>query len=287
MMSLLMDLFPIALLAIVVYRITFFHKQQECFNSDYLSLEAGKSLKGVFALAVVFCHLAQNSEAGNLFRLSSHDGYLSVAIFFFLSGYGLQKQFINKENYKDGFLKKRLTPIVLPYVFISVAYWVMFRLIYDFTAGNILALFLIGEPIVWYSWYIVCILLFYVVFWLLMLICKRHFSLMITGSAIFCAIHILFCNMMGWGIWWYTTTHILIVGVFWATYEEKLLSAIKRKYWPICLSAILLFVALYIVKLYFVDTVALRMCVALVFVFLCACAFIKDKDWKSNPELSW
>ena len=46
-----------------------------------------------------------------------------MAVFFFLSGYGLMVSLITKgQKYLDGFLKKRLLKIVLPLVLCSIVF---------------------------------------------------------------------------------------------------------------------------------------------------------------------
>lgn len=267
MTPILMDMLFIAFLAIIACGVKIVHGGQNCLNHDYLSIKSGKSLRGMFAIMVIFCHLAQNTSSGYLFRLNIHAGCLSVAVFFFLSGYGLQKQYLTNENYKKGFLEKRLTPIMIPYIFISFVYWLMFCSVgMTFTMKEVLVLFLLGEPIAWYSWYIICILMFYVMFWVLMTLCKKQYLWMITGSTIFCIVHILFCKIMNWGIWWYSTVHLLIFGIFWAIYEEKIYRAIAKRYWIICLTAVSLFLTLFCCKVVLTDSIGLRIPLTLIFV---------------------
>ena len=95
-------------------------------NEEYLSLNTGKSLRGLFAIAIVLHHLSQEATrtGGYLFRHFAYTGYLYVAFFFFLSGYGLQKSYIASENYKNGFLQKRLPKILLPYAIVALLYWI-------------------------------------------------------------------------------------------------------------------------------------------------------------------
>lgn len=69
------------------------------------------SEKEFFAVTVVFHHLSQIFKTGIIFPLFRNFGTISVAVFFFFSGYGLMKKYITDENYKKGFLLRRLTVI--------------------------------------------------------------------------------------------------------------------------------------------------------------------------------
>lgn len=53
------------------------------------------SLRGFFAMIIILFHLSQQITSGMLFKVMGEMGYLAVAIFFCLSGYGLLTQFIN------------------------------------------------------------------------------------------------------------------------------------------------------------------------------------------------
>ena len=61
-------------------------------NEEYLSLNTGKSLRGLFAIAIVLHHLSQEATrtGGYLFRHFAYTGYLYVAFFFFLQAHNKQ-----------------------------------------------------------------------------------------------------------------------------------------------------------------------------------------------------
>ncbi len=69
--------------------------------------------------------VAQDVNAGLLLQLlSMQGGYLGVSIFFFLSGYGLMCSSISKKLDFLPFLKKRMTKVYFPAVFVSLL-WVV------------------------------------------------------------------------------------------------------------------------------------------------------------------
>jgi peptidoglycan/LPS O-acetylase OafA/YrhL len=200
-------------------------------NEKYLSIDNSKSFRGILALAVLLHHLSQNIGEGILFQPFSRIGNLIVAGFFFLSGYGLQKSCISKSGYKKNFLLRRLPSVLLPYIIVTGIYWLMYAVggsIYSFK--DIVGAIINGKPIVLYSWYIISILVFYIVFWLLMVVFKENYKLMIFGGIIWIALYVIFCKMMDYGSWWYRASHLLIVGMIWAVYERKLLNVLNRFY---------------------------------------------------------
>lgn len=228
----MIDILPVSLFILFLFGIKF-ERPLSSFNTEgYLSLETGNFYRGFFAIVVVLHHLSQRTETGIVFRYFAMAGYLAVAFFFFVSGYGLQKSFIKKkDNYKKGFLLKRLPSVLIPYIIITFFYWLM-----HLVGGKLYSLKAIiisivgGYPIVDNSWYIINILIFYVVYWLLMLSCRKKYFLMILGGTVWYFLYAFFCVKMGYGSWWYNASQLLIVGMFWATYENKILEILKKYY---------------------------------------------------------
>ena len=105
-----------------MYNIRIIDNYKSDMNKNYLSIDTCNSLRGLFALTVVFHHLSQIIQGGYLFSKFSQIGYLAVSMFFFLSGCGLQKSFINKENYLEKYLANRLPKIIIPYVVANLVY---------------------------------------------------------------------------------------------------------------------------------------------------------------------
>lgn len=63
-------------------------------NTGFLTRECTTCLKGLFSCFVLWHHISQKSMcfyATNLGTVFQMMGYLSVAVFFFISGYGLMK----------------------------------------------------------------------------------------------------------------------------------------------------------------------------------------------------
>ncbi len=98
----------------------------------------------------------------------------------------------------SAFLLKRIPTVLIPYIVITFFYWLMYKLnsrVYSFK--DIVFSIVDGHPIAANSWYIINIIVFYVVFWLLMFVCKKHSFLMILGSTVWYFLYAFFCYKRG------------------------------------------------------------------------------------------
>jgi len=248
--NIMIDLLFVSLLILLFYGATLTKPFKSLNRGEYLSVETGKYYRGFFAIVVVFHHLARRTETGIAFRYFAAIGYLAVAFFFFISGYGLQKSYIAKsDSYRKGFILKRIPSVLIPYIIMTAIYWLMNLISGRFySLKDILIAIFNGSPIVSHSWYIINILLFYVVYWLLMLVFKKHYFLIILGGTVWYFLYAVFCTKMGYGRWWYNASHLLIVGMFWATYERKILDLIDKSYFVIAPAICCAFIILLLFK---------------------------------------
>ena len=229
-MKYVIDLFPIAWFCLLLWGMKPV-RPFSSFNSEYLSLKTGNYMRGFLAMAIILNHVSKNTSGGILLRGFYNIGFLFVAVFFFYSGYGLQKSYMTSTGYKKHFLARRILPILVTYVIFNVMFCVLFKATgKNVSYRNYVKAFRKGRPVVLYSWYIITILLFYIVFWMLMQLCAAHYGMMIIGACIWYVIYTFFCRKMNYGTWWYNSVHLLIVGMFWAVYEEKILAVIQKLY---------------------------------------------------------
>lgn len=225
------DILVVGLIAIILYDIQIV-KPFGTLNKDYLSLESCASFRGIFALVVIFHHLAQRTSGGVLFHLFSYVGHLAVAVFFFYSGYGLMKKHMSSPQYYEKFLLNRIPSILFPYLVITAVYWLYYAgtgEVYNFKQVMV-STFVTGFPIIPYSWYVIVILLFYVAFWLLMTLFKERYTLMMIGACLLQLIYILFCDRFHYGIWWYNSAFTFVVGMFWAYKESDILALLEKNF---------------------------------------------------------
>lgn len=286
----LVDLLPLALAALCLVGAKPV-KPLRAFNDGYLSAQTGTHLRGLFAVIVVLHHLSLKAPVGVLFPWLQHVGYLAVSVFFFLSGYGLMKSYRTRDGYQTRFLRRRVPKILVPYLLLTAVYWGFHALNGNVYSPKALILTTLnGKPIVSYSWYIVCILLFYVVFWLLMRLCRRKYIWILFGACVWYALYMAFCMRMNYGSWWYRTAPILIVGMIWAMYEDDLLPVLRKVY-PVCAPLCgIVFLALFYVYARFASDISRQIVSSLLVLamtvsfLLCVCA-VTLKCRIGNPVL--
>ncbi len=96
----------------------------DCFSSS-----ATKNLKGLLAFCVLCHHVSQQEAFRQTGTMSFFVdiGYLFVAMFFFISGYGLIKSLDSKPEYLKSFMKKRALPILVSY-YVMIAFYAVFKI---------------------------------------------------------------------------------------------------------------------------------------------------------------
>ena len=224
------DLFPIAWLCLFFWGMKPV-RPFSSFNSGYLSLKTGNYMRGFLAVGIILHHVSKDTTGGFLLRGFWNLGFLFVAVFFFYSGYGLQKSYMASDGYKKHFLSRRIVPILITYLIVNVMFVILLKATgHSVSYRNYVKSLKTGRPVVLFSWYIITIILFYIAFWILMELCRSHYGMMIIGACIWFAIYAFFCRAIGYGVWWYNSAHLLVVGMFWALYEEKILAVIKKLY---------------------------------------------------------
>ena len=93
------------------------------FNEEFMSIKQTKFLQGFFAIIIMFHHIGQKTCApwlNPVYIVHGLDvfvpiGYYCVGIFLLCSGFGLYKSYMQKENYLNGFIKRRILPVVLAF----------------------------------------------------------------------------------------------------------------------------------------------------------------------------
>ena len=194
-------------------------------DGDYLSAETCLSWRGVFAVIILLHHTVESTGGGLLFSRFEWLGYLSAGIFFFFSGFGVMTQYRRSSRYAEGFLRRRLPTVLLPYLVMAAVYALMFAVTgRGKTVGEILRALSHGETFVPNAWFILVILLQYVAFRLLTLLCGQRYGRIVVLSGVLYLLWAALCRALGFGDWWYISAHLFTLGLLWALYEEKLRS---------------------------------------------------------------
>ena len=215
------------------------------WNEECTSLRQMSMLKGAMAFCVALHHMAQKTCA------PWHDpkvivhgldvfvpiGYLFVAVFLFCSGFGLYRSLETKPGYLQGFLQRRILPIVAAF-YLSELIHLMIRAV-------------MGEPmdslaVLWYlsglhmanpnAWYVIVIPFFYLSFYLAFRFCKREQTAIAWVFAFTLAYTLLGASLdhpNGWwmrGEWWYNSILLFPLGLLAARHEQDLTRFFRKRY---------------------------------------------------------
>lgn len=127
-------------------------------------LDSSLCLRGIMVLLVVFHHLPADENSAVAYFQSSCGRY-AVALFFFMSGYGLMTQYVRKgrEAVMQGYLVRRYTKLLLPWL-VAVLLFCLARGC-SVTWGDIAENFRTGESIVPFGYFVEELAVFYLLYW--------------------------------------------------------------------------------------------------------------------------
>ena len=230
-----MDIFILLLMSLFVY---FIPKA----NVDYLSNKSTKSLKGFLALFIIFHHVSQKITTGANFSNFEYMGRYIVALFFFLSGYGLYFQYSNNATYMENFLRKRLTRIFIPFFVFIVIY-----VIYRATLGEVvnvdffLSFWRDHSNIIYNGWFINSIIVLYVIFYISFK--KKDSKIAIFKLVFFTLVYVFWKAYQNHGDWEYVSIMAFFLGVFWMKDRSLIDKFIEKNYFTFLVSfSILMYV---------------------------------------------
>ena len=225
--------------------------RKEKNKSDYLSKDKCLALRGILSIFIVIHHLTDNLlYEGFLFYQFRRVGYFIVAIFFFLSGYGLMLSYLKKgRNYFKGYWKNRIGYLFIVYFLTAVLYTAYHNIFIKsgITLETFIKSFYNSETIVSSSWYIIVQLLFYILFWIAF--CKLDKSKVKLGLLIISilVIAIMFAfHLGGYPTYWYLSDIAFIIGIAYAFYKERIDILLKNHYWIVLSASALLFALIYV-----------------------------------------
>jgi len=180
----------------------------------------------------------------------------AVAMFLFISGYGLTHSFqIKGAAYLDVFFRKRVVKILLPAILVASLHLLlcggsgtgpMEQLRLVVTSGNTFL------PHYWFVW---AILFYYLLFWACHKLLRGH----VANLAILAGVIVitLATALAGFDRCWWICSLAFPTGVFFAEYESSLFSFCGQKefhYWLTLIILILAFIACYLTRNPFIWT---------------------------------
>ena len=208
-------LFSVSIIIVILlstYCFSFFIRMPS--NSySFISKELVTMVKGFSIVIIMLGHL------GNLFgiRFLNPLGSWGVGIFLFVSGFGLQISFNNKRL--KGYWKNRIINAYIPYLIFEIVSFVFFykQMEFKYYVGDLLLV----DTCHPFGWYMQCLFLYYIIFYLSSLFKKdiiKIVGLLFASVLIFIFLRSLFREQ----IWMFT------FGVFVAIYYDKF-KIVKKK----------------------------------------------------------
>ena len=231
---------------------------------------AGKALQGFLALYIVFHHCAQQvffdrmrtaySPTG--LEVTALIGFVFVGYFFFCSGYGLYQSCQKKQDYLDGFLRRKALPLLLIYFACNTVY-LLGRLAMGETFGTLRLVCLLcglelANP---NSWFVVTLPLMNLLFYVSKRGCpdeavvtRRLF--LGTGAYVLAGMAMSVARLGGGymvflGRWWYNTAILFPLGYLFGRREPQAWAWMRRSYHKQVACAIALIVGNLLLSLVF------------------------------------
>lgn len=179
-------------------------------------------------------------------------GYLAVAFFFFLSGYGAAESLKKDKEYLEHYFYKMICKFLIPYEIINIFYIVIYvgkNNKFSFTKILLSFVFPVLNK---NSWYIFSLIVFDLFFWFSF----KYFSnkkglIFIT---ILLLIYIFGGYIAGIGNWWIVSSLPFPIGIFFSSYRKKLFNLLFCKM-KNCFQAIfcIFFLIIYSIGSIFLD----------------------------------
>lgn len=207
-------------------------------NSDYdnnnLSIETTSNLQIIAVFFVILHHLSQILKDYPDSFLSSRliiAGRLAVGLFFFVSGYGIIKQFRKKgKTYLDTFFKKKSMSIFMPFLLAMIVYFIYRNLIGELNVLTAMYSLINGNPFVGNGWFTIMILYLYLAFLVSAYLGKKNYLLVFSILIFSVVIVVLITNFLNYGEWWTNAVFCFPLGVIWGSKEDEITNMCFKNY---------------------------------------------------------
>jgi len=217
-------------------------------------------LKGILALSIVLHHLSQRTDCGKPFSFFTNIGPEIVAVFFFISGYGLMSSVLAKGNsYFDHFLSKRLWKLCKPFILALIIFqflcfvdgegYTLKQILSDMTHGE-------TETLLPGCWFIFAIVLHYLAFFIIFRKVKDLKKAQAFMFLYIIAYFLIFRNLLSFGFWWYISALSINIGLAWKYWEHSIKNFVKNYF--ISIACVVAFISVCSIYLYHIGMVWLE-----------------------------
>lgn len=230
---------------VIVFFIAFTSEKNQDYNNQQLSIQTTSNLQVIAVIFVMMHHLSQGlSEYPDSFLASRLVvvGRLAVGLFFFISGYGLTKQYKKKGNlYLNTFLQKKILSILIPFILAMIVYLIYRNIIGEFSLSNAIFSLINGSPIVPTGWFALMIIYLYMTFFISAIISRKKDLVLIVLLILSVIISIVLAKRLNYGEWWTNAVFCFPLGVVWSTKEKQITDFLFRQYRKSALAFAILF----------------------------------------------
>ncbi len=288
------------ILLVALAAVTLYGCRLSKFHDDYMGFSQTTAIKGFFAVVIVFSHmngyLELSGVGDNVYIKFFHFiGQLMVALFFFYSGYGISASYAKKPDYSNGFLKKRVSKVLLHFDLALVLFLILgLALSVRYTLKDYL-LSLIGWTSIGNSnWFIFDTLVFYIMAKITMVIREKlklgNFAFCLIASAL-CAVFWL-CMFKVKGneySFWYDTAFCFPAGMWYFYFKETADKTARKKgmWWVVLGVCLVAFIAFWLPRWTILFSVAAPIfCVLVTWLTIRVKLDNKALNWLGNHAFS-
>lgn len=188
-------------------------------------------LRALLAFAVLFGHF-QFYDVPALMPLR-HLAPVSVAMFLFISGYGLAYSYQQKgDEYLRSFFSKRILKILIPAILVTLLQIILFGNGGIGIVDRAQLIFSNGNTMMPHYWYVWAILFFYVLFWLCYKFARGWFSRLAVLIGVIC--FTLVTSLSGFDRCWWICSLAFPTGLYFTELKPRLFSFCEERklnYW--------------------------------------------------------
>ena len=232
--------------------------RKDSTHGEALSIEQCNAIKGISILLVFISHASQyvttsgysySMVGDNLFlQIKSAIGQLCVVMFFFYSGYGIERSIATKgEQYVRNMPKRRLLTTLINFDIAVVIFLIANLLLGTRVSLSRFVISLFAWDSIGNSeWYIFDILVLYAISYISSLMTSNpgiRFGLVLSMTVLLIVVLQVFK-----GSWWYNTLLAYPAGVLLAMNKERVVEQITKHFWSILLGLFMLSAALLIFR---------------------------------------
>lgn len=221
------------------------------FRQNYFDLADSKAIKAILSIMILAHHIFQISGIEEryghiIYYMFISLGYISVSVFYFISGYGLTCKDKKKEHYDICFFRwfiRNILPIYCIYIVLNICYASVWIFLDKTIVSDIIlkSLFLGGKCFIKNGWFFQVIILLYVLYGISRRMKNKLVFLLISVGVYFGINYYL-----GRGYWWYVGIFAFVVGVLYSQYRTSIDKFLRINYRKTLLFMIVMVIMLYV-----------------------------------------